>query len=199
MTRQYEATETRRRQVAEAALHTIAEDGVARFTTRAVAARVGISDGTLFRHFGSKEEVVLEAMSLLEQQIDASLVTTGDARADLEAFFRHRATFVGASGSVGRLIFSDELVHLAGERGRAVVGAWRQRSVGFLLDCLSSLRAAGQVRDDLEISAMSTLIQGVLLTFAMQASLGRAGTASDLQERVDASWSMVQTVLASPT
>ena len=195
MARQYEATETRRRQVAEAALRTIAEDGVAQFTTRAVAARVGISDGTLFRHFGSKEEVVLEAMSLLGQGIDAGLVRTEDARADLEAFFRHRAGFVGATGSVGRLIFSDELVHLAGERGRACVLSWRKRSVGFLHDRLGALREQGLVRADLDVAAMGTLVQGVLLTFAMQASLGRAGTADELGARIDAGWSMVRKVL----
>ena len=69
MARQYEDTETRRKQVAEAALRTIVDDGVCGFTTRAIASRVGISDGTLFRHFGSKQEIILEAMSHLEARL----------------------------------------------------------------------------------------------------------------------------------
>jgi len=194
-TRQYESTETRRRQVAEAALHTIAEDGVARFTTRAVASRVGISDGTLFRHFGNKEEIVLEAMSLLEAEIDAGLLDTGDDAADLEGFFRHRAAFVGAQGSVGRLIFSGELVHLAGEEGHERIEAWRRKSVGYLLDKLGSLHTTRRLRTDLDLPAMSMLIQGALLTYAMQASLGRAGTEKQLQARIDHGWNTLHTVL----
>jgi len=195
MTRHYEDTETRRRQVAEAALLTIAEDGVAGFTARAVAARVGISDGTLFRHFGSKEDIVLEAMTLLEAEIDAGLVDTGHPRDDLEQFFRHRAEFVGAEESVGRLIFSDELLHLAGHDGRERVARWRRKSVGFLLERLGDLRERGLIRTDLDIPAMSMLCQGVLLTFAMQASLGRGGSIEELRARVDHAWDALHTVI----
>lgn len=195
MPRHYEDTETRRRQVAEAALHTIAEDGVARFTTRTVAGRVGISDGTLFRHFGSKEEIVLEAMAVLEEEIDAGLLETGDDAADLEAFFHHRAAFVGAQGSVGRLIFSDELFHLAGDEGRARVDRWRRKSVGYLLERLGALRTSGRLREDLDLKAMSMLIQGALLTFAMSASLGRGGTPDELQPRIRHAWGALTTVL----
>lgn len=195
MPRHYEDTETRRRQVAEAALRTIAEDGVARFTSKAVASRVGISDGTLFRHFGNKEEIVLEAMRLLEVEIEAGLVDTGDSMEDLKQFFRHRASFVGEQGSVGRLIFSDELVHLAGDEGRHVVEGWRRRSVGFLVDRLGRLRREGRLRQDLDVPAMSMLVQGALLTFAMQASLGRAGTREQVLGRVDQAWNTLRTVL----
>jgi AcrR family transcriptional regulator len=195
MTRHYEHTETRRRQVAEAALRTIAEGGSTRFTTREVAARVGISDGTLFRHFGSKEEIVLEAMGLLEAELDAGLADTGDARADLEAFFRHRAAFVGAQGSVGRLIFSDELVHLAGEAGRARVEQWRKKSVGYLLDRLGALRVSGRLRSDLDVPGANLLFQGVLLTFAMQGFLGRAFAQDELEARIQHAWKTLQTVL----
>jgi AcrR family transcriptional regulator len=194
--RRIPSLETRRRQVAEAALRTIAEDGVARFTTRAVAGRVGISDGTLFRHFGSKEEIVLEAMGLLGQEIDASLVNTGEAMEDLRQFFHHRARFVGEEGSVGRLIFSHELVHLAGDRGRQEVAGWRRRSTAFLQDRLGQLQQSGHLRQDIDIPAMSMLVQGTLLTFAMQASLGPTGSPDDLLRRIDHTWSTLQTVLS---
>lgn len=196
-TRQYVDTATRRRQVAEAALQTVAQDGVARFTTRAVAARVGISEGTLFRHFGSKAEVVLEAMKLLEVGIDAGLERSDDPRGDLERFFRHRAAFVGAQSSVGRLIFSDELVHLAGEEGRAQVSSWRERSVAFMMDRLGALQPGGELRSELDPPAMCMLVQGVLLTFAMQASLAQGGTFDELQVRIDDAWRALHVVLFS--
>lgn len=195
MVRHYQSNVTRRRQVAEAALQTIADKGVGGFTARIVAEKVGISDGTLFRHFGSKEEIVLEAINVLEVEIDAGMVNTGNARQDLEAFFRHRAAFVGAEGAVGRLIFSDNLLHLAGCEGRERLKDWRQRNVGYLLQKLSDLRMSGQLKDTLDIPAMSMFFQGILLTFAMQATLGRSGTYDELLARIDHAWDNLETIL----
>lgn len=195
MTRHYQDTETRRRQVAEAALQTIAEDGVSRFTTRAVAQRVGISDSTLFRHFGSKEEIVIEAMGLLEEEMQHGLLDSGDMLADLESFFRHRAAFVGAEASVGRLIFSDEFIHLAGDPARECIAGWRKQSVEYLGSRLQGLQASGVLRLDLDLPSMSMFIQGSLLTFALHASLGKASSAPALKARIDKAWSALQTIL----
>ncbi|MFT7521589.1 MAG: TetR/AcrR family transcriptional regulator [Kiritimatiellia bacterium] len=195
MARQYEDTETRRRQVAEAALRTIAEDGASNFTTRAIAGRVGISDGTLFRHFGSKKEIVLEAMGLLEVEILSSLISKGDALLDVEAFFRYRAAFVGAEGSVGRLIFSDGLNHLAGDEGRVVIERWRSVSLQYLLQRLSKLKESGRFADNVDVPTVSMLIQGSLLTFAMQASLGRGGTSATLHAQIDHAWASLRNLL----
>lgn len=193
--RHYKDNETRRRQVAEAALQTIAEDGVEGFTTRIIAQKVGISDGTVFRHFESKADIVHAAIVLLEEEMDAAMVQTGNPRADLETFFRHRAAFVGAEDSVGRLIFSENLFHLAGDEGRERLDGWRQRNVAFLLTNLGDLYAKGQLREELDIPAMGMFFQGALLTFAMQASLGRSGTTEELNARIDHSWKSLQTVL----
>ncbi len=196
MARQYQDTDTRRHQVAEAALATIVEDG-SRFTTKAVANRIGISDSTLFRHFGSKEEIVLEAMNLLEAEMDKGLVETGDTLLDLERFFRHRAAFVGSQASVGRLIFSEDFVHLAGESAKQRIKAWRMRSVLYLANRLKQLKELGEFRSDLDVAAMNTFFQGTLLTFAVQASLGNADSEERLLSRIDKAWNDLQLILSS--
>ena len=58
MAQQYQRSAVRRQQIADAALEVIAELGLRGFTTQAVAARVGITDGTIFRHFKDKQEIV---------------------------------------------------------------------------------------------------------------------------------------------
>ena len=196
MPRHYEDSETRRGQIVDAALYTLVVAGVTGFTTRAVAERVGISEGNLFRHFGTKREIVLAAMDQLQEGIEGGLVSAADPWADLESFFRQRAAFVGTQQSVGRLIFSDELVHLAGEEGRIRVARWRQQSVLFLVDRLGRLMADGRLRTDLDIPGCSLLVQGVLLTFAMQASLGTAGSRDAVEARIDHAWTTLQRVLS---
>ena len=198
MARQYEDSETRRTQVAEAALRTIVEDGVSRFTTKAVAKRVGISDGTLFRHFGSKQEIVLEAVRMLDAKMATGLVSTDDDLRDLETFFRHRAKFVGAHASVGRLVFSNALLHLGGDLTRKMIMGWRAKSVKYLLERLTCLQNDETFRSDLEVSAMSMFVQGSLLTFAIQASLGESTSGPSLEVRIDQAWAAILLILKPP-
>ena len=171
MARQYVSAETRRLQIADAALRVLAEEGVGRFATRAIADRVGITDGTLFRHFADKQAIVLAAMDLLEEGPLVDMDEGGDPVARLEAMFRHRASFVGSNSSVGRLSFSEQLVHLAGEQGRDEVAGWRARSLRFMYANLEAARADGLTRPGVEALGFATVIQGVLLTFALQANI----------------------------
>ncbi len=188
MARHYESTETRRQQIAEAALHVLAEEGVGGFTTRSIAARVGITDGTLFRHFPNKQAIVIAAMELLEQGMLVDLDLEGEPVERLEAMFRHRAAFIGANGSVGRLIFSEQLVHLAGDEGRAAVARWRARSLVFMHRALDEAIAAGRTVSDIDTPCLAQLIQGVLLTFALRANVGAPEPAEAVDARIDRAW-----------
>lgn len=62
-----QTSDARRRQIAEAALSVIAEDGLARFTSAAIARKVGVTDGALFRHFADKDAIVLAAIDRVEE------------------------------------------------------------------------------------------------------------------------------------
>ncbi len=195
MARQYESNETRKQQIAEAALQVLVHDGVGGFTTRAIAARVGVTDGTLFRHFRDKQAIVLAAMDLLEQELLIDLAVEGEAIDRLEAMFRHRAAFVGSNGSVGRLIFSEQLVHLAGDEGRSRVAAWRGRSVKFMLAALMEAHEAGRTREGTVPAALAQIIQGVLLTFALRANIGDPESPEDLDARIDRAWATLHLLL----
>ena len=59
-------TEERRQQIAEAALRIISGKGVHRLTAQELGREVGIADGTIFRHFKDKAEIVRAAVSHLE-------------------------------------------------------------------------------------------------------------------------------------
>ncbi len=74
--RQYRPTAERRLEIIEAAIAIIAGSGLRDLKTKELARRVGISEATLFRHFGSMEEIVAAAV-----EHEAGLV-----RARVEAF-----------------------------------------------------------------------------------------------------------------
>jgi DNA-binding transcriptional regulator YbjK len=49
--------DTRRREIADAALRIVAGEGLARFTAMAIAREVGVSDAALFRHFPTMDAI----------------------------------------------------------------------------------------------------------------------------------------------
>jgi AcrR family transcriptional regulator len=60
--RQYKSGEERRREIVEATLAILAEEGMHAWTTSALAGRVGVSEATLFKHFDSKDEILSAAL-----------------------------------------------------------------------------------------------------------------------------------------
>ena len=62
-TRQYRSGDERRSEIVEATIAIIAEQGLREVKTAELARRVGVSEATIFRHFGSLEEVLIAAVT----------------------------------------------------------------------------------------------------------------------------------------
>jgi AcrR family transcriptional regulator len=90
-----EAPDTRDR-IVDAALALFNADGAHAVSTRHIAARLGISPGNLYYHFGNKEEIVLALYERIEAELEAILTPgAGAARSFdqvlgyLDAIFTH--------------------------------------------------------------------------------------------------------------
>jgi AcrR family transcriptional regulator len=101
--------ETKRR-IIGAALTLFGEVGYTRATTRAIAEKAGVSELTLFRHFGTKKSVLLEsirvghragfAMSFQEQ-------LTGNYQADIRMMARLQRQDTARNFEILRLLLCD--------------------------------------------------------------------------------------------
>lgn len=65
--------EARRREIVQAASELVVEDGVAKLTHRAIAARAGVPLGSTTQHFASIDEIRDAALQLLADEIDEAL------------------------------------------------------------------------------------------------------------------------------
>lgn len=128
--RQYRPTAERQLEIIEAAIAIIAESGLRDLKTKELARRVGISEATLFRHFGSMEEILSAAV-----EHEAGLV-----HARVEAFEGSGTAWERAGQLVGTLLdFFEEtgggpLVVITGQviRISPEVRALAMRTIGLV-------------------------------------------------------------------
>ncbi len=168
-----ERTEVRRRQIAEAALKVMAQQGLRRFTAAAIAREVGISDGALFRHFPDKAAIVAAALDRAEEMLfDGFPPEHPDPVERLGLFFQQRVALVAANPALVNLVISNQLALAAGAEGAERVGRWKARSAAFILECLQEAAAAGVLREGVELPALRLVVYGSMLSLGMAGQIG---------------------------
>lgn len=164
---QRQPTEKRRRQIAEAALKLIAEQGLGRFTTAAIAAEIGLSEGSLFRHFGNKKEIVAAAVELVEELLAESIPpATGDPLDELGGFFQRRVTLMRRHPGVFRILFSDQLAQASSPETVARIEAVMQRSLAFIRGCVERAVEQGHTRPGVGAAELFAIVHGTALALA---------------------------------
>jgi AcrR family transcriptional regulator len=154
--------ERSRRAILEATRALLAETGYADLTIGAIAARAGVGKQTIYRWWGGKGAVVLDAMVDSVTEDGARLPDTGDLRADL--CFVMRATVAEfadpALSETTRAITVETLLdeELAGHvRDRLL-----RPQLDAVKDRLRAARAAGALREDFDLDQGVELIFGPL-------------------------------------
>ncbi len=92
--------------ILQAGLELLAEKGYKGATTRAIAAKAGISEVTLFRHYPSKQDLMREAINKVSPPIEQIFPGfSGDLEADLNQLVSNITQFLEANkGFVVRLL-----------------------------------------------------------------------------------------------
>lgn len=100
-----------RQAVLTAAMEVLAEDGIARLSIAGVAARAGVNETTVYRRWGTREKLVLDAL-LAGSDEGVPVPDTGAVRTDLAAFARalagYLATPTGRSVARAASLSSDD-------------------------------------------------------------------------------------------
>jgi len=106
---------TRQAQIKKAVLDIISTEGIGKLSTRNLAARIGVTEGALFRHFSSKKDIMLSILmdvknDLLDEQ--EKIVYSG-VKADekLRAFLCLHVKYLIQNKGITMLLFS-EAAHL---------------------------------------------------------------------------------------
>jgi AcrR family transcriptional regulator len=159
-----ERSETRGRLI-DVTARLFAEAGYHGATTRRIAREAGLNEVTVFRHFGSKDALIREALRVVARERRPMLDESArDPHAELNrwalACFTH---FYDNRNLIRRLM--GEMV----ERPEIAPGLCQDTNEEFfqLVRFLEALRARGEVREDVRSEAAAGMLIGAMLSNAL--------------------------------
>ncbi len=111
MSRQERRVEARKARILEAAAHVFARKGYGQATTREIAEEADVSEGSIFYHFGSKRDLLLNIMDQLI--VDATMremlaqTDMSDPRVSLVDILRNRLEIAERNRELMQAIFTE--------------------------------------------------------------------------------------------
>ena len=107
----YLPAEERREVTVETVIHLAAEQNPADITTAAIAKRMGVTQGALFRHFPTKDAIIEAVMEWVSERllarIDRAISATASPLEALEAAFMTHIDFISEHPGVPRMLFGE--------------------------------------------------------------------------------------------
>jgi len=176
--------QTRREQFVAAALDLLAQTPLERLTTRAIAAAVGVSQPALFRHFASREALLLAVVEAARSELERTLEPLIRARTGpldtCVALAEQLARYVDQNPGLPRLLFAD--MALEAPELRVAVHRLVSMQRNFVAELVSTAIRDGSARAEVDPHAAATLFVGMLQGLVLQREL--AATGPSLLERL---------------
>lgn len=167
----YLPSDERRAEAIEAAIELAASANPEGITTSAIAARMKLTQGALFRHFPTKDAIWHGVMEWVSDRLLARIDRLAGAEADplsaLEAMFLGHVDFIAEHPGVPRMMAGQ--LQNAGETpakrmARTLVENYGNR----LRRILAAARSDGVLDQDLDVEAAATLFLGMIQGLVMQ-------------------------------
>ncbi|AMQ57851.1 TetR/AcrR family transcriptional regulator [Algoriphagus sanaruensis] len=157
----------RQREIIDAAGKILTESGLGGLTTKKLAFEMGFSEAAIYRHFSSKELIILALLEYLRENM-ASRLSSLDPGLELEerfrAVFRSQFHFFSSQPHFVVAVFSDGLWEESEQINQAILSLM-QTKMSFLMPLVSEGQAKGVFKSEV---AEEQLVHLVLGAFRLQ-------------------------------
>jgi AcrR family transcriptional regulator len=152
----------RQLEIIEAAGEILTESGLAGLTTKNIAAKMGFGESALYRHFKSKEDVVVTMLQYLADDMDKRLtecvVKTATVEDKLKAVFTNQFTFFEKQPHFLVAVFSEGLLAESKEIDAAIMQLMATKRKHLL-----PIIKQGQLEGIIETSASAEDIMHIIM------------------------------------
>ncbi len=170
----YLSAEERREVTVETVIDLAAEQNPADITTGAIAKRMGVTQGALFRHFPSKDAILQAVMEWVAERllarIDRAVAGAASPLDALEAAFTAHIEFISEHPGVPRMLFG-ELQRAEQTVAKRMAHTVIQRYGERLGRLVAEGKERGELADTLDDKAAVTLFIGTIQGLVMQSLL----------------------------
>lgn len=184
---QYLSAEQRRAATVQAVIELAAEQNPAEITTTAIADRMGLTQGAVFRHFPNKESILEATMSWVCERLLLRLDKAAEAAdtptAALEAMFTTHIDFVARHPGVPRMLFG-ELQRSADTLPKRIAQTLIRQYQQRLRRVMETGKEQGCLDPQLDVAAAAVLFIGTIQGLIMQSLL--AGKIDQLRQNAPA-------------
>ena len=163
--------EERRAVTVETVVELAAEQNPSEITTAAIATRMGLTQGALFRHFPTKDAIWRAVMDWVAERlmgrVDRAARTAASPLGALEAIFMAHVAFIAEHPGVPRMMFG-ELQRPGDSATRRMVQALLERYRDHLRALIEQGRASGELDPEVDPDQAALLFVGTIQGLVMQ-------------------------------
>lgn len=164
----------RRAITVETVIELAAEQNPSDITTAAIAKRMGLTQGALFRHFPTKESILGAVMQWVAEhllrRVDTAIQTGASPLEALEKVFAAHIEFVAQHPGVPRMLFG-ELQHANDSAAKQMAKTLLQNYAKRIVHLLEEGKSRGEVSGDIDVAAAATVFIGTIQGLVMQSML----------------------------
>src|SRR5512135_1100521 len=164
----------RQEEIVGVALDLAARRGVDAVTTQHMAEAMGLTQGAIFRHFPTKDDIWVAAIQWIRSSLMAVLSAAaekGEHPLDaMEKMFFAHVSFIAKHPAIPRLVFSEQLLHKSPQLKQMI----QELLTGYesrLASLLKEAKAQGMAREDLDEHSAATLFIGMIQGLVIQATI----------------------------
>jgi AcrR family transcriptional regulator len=196
MTRNYESTDVRQQQIADAAAKVIVKYGSEHVTVKKIANEVGISETAIYRHFKSKHELLSFLIDSIEKtllsEMEIKSAGNGYTLESLEKTIKtHMAHVVRRRGVSFQII--DEIISLGNKKLNKQVYNVINKYTGCINELVLQGIKAGVIKKDIDAEAAAIIFFGMTQGLVNIWALSQYGF--NLEEKYASIWKVFRNAI----
>jgi len=168
------STEERQSEIIRVAVDLAADKGVDSVTTQEMADAMHLTQGAIFRHFATKNDIWVAVIEWVRERLmkvlDKAAADATDPLDAIERMFSAHITFVSKHPAIPRLLFS-ELLHKKNSKLRRLIEGIISGYETKISGLLEAAKSQSLVSDDLDSQSAAVLYIGMIQGLVMQSSI----------------------------
>lgn len=168
------STEERQGEIIRVAVELAADKGVDSVTTQDMADAMQLTQGAIFRHFATKDDIWVAVMQWIRDRLmkvlDKAAADATDPLDAIERMFFAHITFISKHPAIPRLLFS-ELLHKKSSKLRHLIQEIISGYEAKIAGLLEAAKSQSLVPDNLDSKSAAVLYIGMIQGLVMQASI----------------------------